>query len=313
QNPHPIPPNQTPPLWCLRLQARKNVSTWRSKNRCIKISVRGGAMLRKSLALLCFPILVWTSCGCYKKAATRYMGVDSAESNAGGGHDERAANAYYKSSVALHSIALPSVAQAASRYIAVRHKLEIIEPASALPKSLEAVVTFCGSIQCEVLSSNISGTAPDAIPSGAVSMRVLPQDLNKLLDFAGKQGKISQHSTETEDKTAAVIDVEAKIKNQTEFRDSLRRMLAKPGVSVADLLQIQEKLAEAQSELDAEATLRKNLANETEKVAVEIAFRSEIHSAKRGAFASVTEAFSEFGSNFGDSLAALIEAIAAII
>jgi len=50
-------------------------------------------------------------------------------------------------------------------------------------------------------------------------------------------------------------------------------MLTKPGVSVADLLQIQEKLAEAQAELDSEATQRKVLANETEKVYVEIAFQ----------------------------------------
>ena len=201
---------------------------------------------------------------------------------------------------------------AASRYIAVRHKLEIVEPGSALPKSLEVVVSFCGSIQCEVLSSNISGTAADANPSGSVSMRVAPQDLNKLLDFAAKQGKISQHSTETEDKTTAVVDVEAKLKNQTEFRDSLRKMLAKPSVSVADLLQIQEKLAEAQAELDSEATQRKVLANETEKVAVEIAFRSEFHST-RGAFASVGEALRDSGSVLADSLAALITAIAAII
>ena len=89
---------------------------------------------------------------------------------------------------------------------------------------------------------------------------VAPQDLNKFLDFVGKQGKTSQHSTESEDKTAAVVDVEAKLKNQTDFRDSLRKMLAKPGVSVADLLQIQEKLAEAQAELDSEATQRKILA-----------------------------------------------------
>jgi len=201
---------------------------------------------------------------------------------------------------------------AAGRFVAVRQKLEILEPGSALPKSLDAVVSFCGSIQCEVLSSNISGTAVDAMPSGSVSMRVAPQDLSKLLDFAAKQGKVSQHSTETEDKTAAVIDVEAKLKNQTEFRDSLRKMLLKPGVSVADLLQIQEKLAEAQAELDSEATQRKVLANETEKVAVEIVFRSEFHST-RGAFAAVADAFGEFDSVLADSLAALVTAIAAII
>jgi hypothetical protein len=202
---------------------------------------------------------------------------------------------------------------AAGRFVAVRHRLEIVEPGSNLPKSLEAVVNFCGSIQCEVLSSNISGTTSDTIPAGTVAVRVAPQDLNKLLDFVGKQGKISQHATETEDKTSAVIDVEAKIKNQTEFRDSLRRMLTKPGVTVADLLQIQEKLAEAQAELDSEATQRKVLANETEKVAVEINFRSEIRTVSHSVFAPIGTALSESGGVLADSLAALITAVAAII
>jgi hypothetical protein len=202
---------------------------------------------------------------------------------------------------------------AASHFVAVRHKLEIIEPGSNLPKSLDAVLSFCGTIQCEVLSSNITNETSVLSAAANITARVAPQDLNKFLDFVGKQGKISQHATESEDKTAAVVDVEAKIKNQTDFRDSLRRMLVKPGVSVADLLQIQEKLAEAQAELDSEATQRKVLANETEKVYIEIAFRSERHTTRRGAFASVGDAFGEFGSDLADSLVALITAIAAII
>src|SRR6266403_1366142 len=202
---------------------------------------------------------------------------------------------------------------AASRFVAVRHKLEIVGPGAGLAKSIEAVVAFCGTIQCEVLSSSVSNETAVLSPSGSIMARVAPQDLNKFLDFVGKQGKIAQHATESEDKTAAVVDVEAKLKNQTDFRDSLRKMLAKSGVSVADLLQIQEKLAEAQPELDSEATQRKMLANETEKVAVEIAFRSEQRTTSRSAFASVGEALRDSGSVLGDSLAALITAIAAII
>lgn len=202
---------------------------------------------------------------------------------------------------------------AAPRFVAVRHKLEIVEPGSGLAKSIEAVVAFCGTIQCEVLSSSVTNETAVLSPSGSVAARVAPPDLNKFLDFVGKQGKISQHATESEDKTAAVIDVEAKLKNQTDFRDSLRRMLTKPGVSVADLLQIQEKLAEAQAELDSEATQRKVLANETEKVYVEIAFHAEQRMIRRGTFASVGEAMLDFGSVLSDSLAALITAVAAII
>lgn len=272
-------------------------------------------MQRKSLSLLCIAAVLCAGCA---RKSTRFaakvaMDQDKTEDRASGLME------YARLEPALLRIRNAAGGGfggepvfAAGRFVAIRHKLEIIAPGSVLPKSLDAVVAFCSSIQCEVLSSNISGTAADAMPSGSVSMRVAPQDLSKLLDFAAKQGKVSQHSTETEDKTAAVIDVEAKLKNQTEFRDSLRKMLVKPGVSVADLLQIQEKLAEAQAELDSEATQRKILANETEKVAVEIAFRSEVHST-RGAFAAVGDAFGEFGSVLADSLAALITAVAAII
>ena len=207
----------------------------------------------------------------------------------------------------------PGTVLAAARFVAVRHKLEIVEAGSGLAKSVEAVVAFCGTIQCEVLSSSVTNETAISSPSGNIAARVAPQDLNKFLDFVGKQGKIAQHSTESEDKTAAVIDVEARLKNQTDFRDSLRRMLTKPGVSVADLLQIQEKLADAQAELDSEATQRKNLANETEKVYVEIAFHSEQHMVSRGAFASVAEALRDFASVLGDSLAALITVVAAIL
>jgi hypothetical protein len=202
---------------------------------------------------------------------------------------------------------------AAPRFVAVRHNLEIVEAGSGLAKSIEAVVAFCGTIQCEVLSSSVTNETAVLSPSGNIAARVAPPDLNKFLDFVGKQGKIAQHATESEDKTAAVIDVEAKLKNQTDFRDSLRRMLTKPAVSVADLLQIQEKLAEAQAELDSEATQRKVLANETEKVYVEIAFHAEQRTISRGSFASVGEALRDFGSVLGDSLAALITAVAAII
>jgi len=202
---------------------------------------------------------------------------------------------------------------AGSRFVAVRHKLEIVEAGSGLAKSIEAVVAFCATIQCEVLSSSVTNETAVLAPSGNVAARVAPQDLNQFLDFVGKQGKTAQHATESEDKTAAVVDVEAKLKNQTDFRDSLRKMLAKAGVSVADLLQIQEKLAEAQAELDSEATQRKLLANETEKIYVEISFRSEQRIVSPSAFASVGEALRESGSVLADSLAALITAIAAII
>jgi Domain of unknown function (DUF4349) len=268
---------------------------------------------RKSFYLLLVTAVLALGCSGKPKAPANY---DRAMkwSGVGGAQAPPTDHAYsYMAKLPLMGRSAEGVVLAAPRFVAVRHRLEIVEAGAGLPKSIEAVVAFCGTIQCEVLSSSVTSETAGLSPSGNIAARVAPQDLNKFLEFVEKQGSVAQHGTESEDKTAAIVDVEAKLKNQTDFRDSLRKMLTKSGVSVADLLQIQEKLAEAQAELDSEATQRKILANETEKVFVEIAFRSERQTTGRGAFAAVSEALRDFGSVLGDSLAALITVVAAIV
>jgi predicted amidohydrolase len=137
--------------------------------------------------------------------------------------------------------------------------------------------------------------------------------MDKLLAYVGKQGKIAQHTAETEDKTTTVVDTDARIKNLTEFRDSLRKMLARPAVSVKDLVEIQEKLEEVQAQLDGEAARRKDLANETEKVAVGIEFRAERTVASVSVFRPIEEALRESASVLAESVASLITAIVAVI
>ena len=126
-----------------------------------------------------------------------------------------------------------------------------------------------------------------------------------------KLGKISQHTTERTDVTTQVVDTEAKIKNQTAFRDNLRAMLSKPSATVKDLVEIQSQLTDTQSELDSETTQRKILANETEKIAADVSFYAENRG--RSAFSSISDAFGEAGSDLADSTAALITFIVTII
>ena len=144
-------------------------------------------------------------------------------------------------------------------------------------------------------------------------MRVVPEDLKRLLEHVQTLGKIAQHTTEREDKTAVVVDTEAKIKNLTSFRDNLRAMLGKPSATIKDLVEIQQQLTETQSELDSENAQRKILANETEKIAVEISLRVERPKDNAGGFALIWNALRESGSVLGDSTASLIYTIVAII
>src|SRR6267378_189653 len=208
---------------------------------------------------------------------------------------------------------LQAFAASPQRYIAERHKLEIITPESDLQKSWESTVAYCGTIQCEVVSSSITTRAGDSMPSGIIFLRVAPDDLKRLLGSVEKLGKIVQHTTEREDKTIVVVDTEAKIKNLTSFRDNLRAMLSKPAATVKDLVEIQKQLTDTQSELDSETAQRKILANETEKIAVEISFRVERPSGNAGGFAQIWNALRESGSILADSTASLITTIVAII
>ena len=199
------------------------------------------------------------------------------------------------------------------RYIAERHKLEVITSESELQKSWESAVAFCGTIQCEVVSSSITTRASDSVPAGVISLRVAPDEFKKLLAYVEKLGKIAQHTTEREDKTTAVVDTEAKLKNLTSFRDNLRAMLAKPSATVKDLVEIQKQLTDTQSELDSETAQRKILANETDKIAVEISFRVERTDRNAGGLAQISNALRESGAILADSTASLITTIVAVI
>lgn len=265
-------------------------------------------------AIVAVGVAAMICAGCQHKAARYAASVDGADrGSAGNAVNEYALRSSMEYVKLAHGVAMPSEVMAAGKYLEVKHRLTIQMKGAELGKSLEAVVAFCGTLQCEMLSSNEATDVGDSVPSGSVSVRVVPGDLNKLLEFVGKQGKILTHATESQDRTTEIVDLEARMKNQTEFRDNLRKMMARPGVKVEDLLQIQEKLAEAQSTLDSEMANRKVLANETEKVAVEIEFRAEGGESRRGAFSAVGRAIRESGEVLAESLAALITAVAAII
>jgi hypothetical protein len=252
----------------------------------------GKAMIRELLALVLGGLLL-TATGCEKRAVVSPLKVGGA---GGGGMGY----------VNLQPAPL-------QRYVAERHEFEIITPESELQKSWESVIAFCATIQCEVISSSVTARTVDSIPSGTVSLRVALQDLTKLFAHIQKLGKIAQHTTEREDKTAAVVDTDARVKNLTAFRDNLRAMLAKPSATVKDLIDVQERLTETQSQLDSETANRKILANETEKIAVQLSFRVNEPRGRARGLALIWDALRESGSDLAESTAFLITVIVTVI
>jgi hypothetical protein len=195
------------------------------------------------------------------------------------------------------------------RFVAVQHTLEIQTTEAELQKDWEATIAFCATIRCEVTGSNLSS---GAAPSASVSLRVAPEDLPRLFGHLGT-GRIVRHATVTEDKTDDVIDADAKIKNLTSYRDSLRELLKKSSASLKDLVEIQGELSKVQSELDSEMMKREVLATQTEKVAVEIQFATEASVARQGFFDRIVAAWREAGYTFGESVGNLILVVVAVL
>jgi hypothetical protein len=199
------------------------------------------------------------------------------------------------------------------RYIAVGHRIDLVAPEGQLQSSWEALVAYCGTINCEIVSSGFSSRTEDSAPAGNISLRAAPGEETKLIAYAARLGKIVQHTTTREDKTAPVVDTDAKIKNLTSFRDNLRTMLARSSATVKDSIEIQHQLADVQANLDFEAGQRKVLANETEKVAFEFSFQVEKTFSNAGSFAQIGNALRQSSRVFADSIASLITVVVALL
>lgn len=199
------------------------------------------------------------------------------------------------------------------RFIAVRHDVVVETSEGELSKGWETVNEFCQTIRCEIISANFRQKTPDSPPSAAIKLRVAPEDIKQLFVHLGKVGTVLEHQTQSEDLTDTVIDVEAKIKNLTELRDRLRKMLASRPGALKDVMEMERELFRAQSQLDSLQMRRKVLAHKTEKISVDISFRARKSVAKTGTFAPIVSAWYDSIHILAKSIAIAITLVVAIV
>ncbi|MGJ7546432.1 DUF4349 domain-containing protein [Variovorax sp. LT1R16] len=210
----------------------------------------------------------------------------------------------------------PAEASPLQRFLAVRQDLNVEVPPEQLADAWAKMRDLCGSLQCELLSSSLLRETPQQPGNAQLEMRVLPADADKLLSGLANVGKVVSHTTTSEDKTAEVIDVEARIRNRTEFRDSLRVMLRDTVTkrTMADLLAIQRTLSDTQAELDAMATQRKVLGQETSKQHIQIQFTPTRALVRGGeSYSPMMKALRNAGTVLAESVGALITFVAAVL
>ena len=199
------------------------------------------------------------------------------------------------------------------RYLAVRHDLSVVTAADAVEAAWKAAEAACLEAGCELLSSSIAHDDDRFPASAALDARIPPASLPAFLERLGGLGTIGRHSTAAEDRTAEVVDVEARQKNMAEFRDNLRKLMATPNAKLKDLIEVERELTRVQSELDSLATRRKVLANDTDKVRVAVAFSTRPAVLEAGLWFPVKSAMLRAGHVFAGSVAALIGVAVALL
>lgn len=202
------------------------------------------------------------------------------------------------------------------RFLAVRQDLQVEVPPEQLADAWAKVRDLCGTLQCELLSSSLLRETPQQPGNAQLEMRVLPADVDRLLGGLTMVANVVSHTTTSEDKTAEVIDVEARIRNRTEFRDSLRVMLRDTVTkrTMSDLLAIQRTLSDTQAELDAMATQRKVLGQETSKQHIQIQFTPKRALVRGGeSYNPMIKALRNAGEVLAESVGALITFVAAVL
>jgi Domain of unknown function (DUF4349) len=200
-----------------------------------------------------------------------------------------------------------------TKYIALRHYLQIETPAEKMQASFDAAVKHCEALNCQMLSANYNRATSYNPPSASMSVRVPPRNVQIFLTGLAKNGEVLQHGRDSEDKTNQVVDTDARIQNLTHLRDRLRGMLNDKTAKFKDIIDVERELANTQAQLDSMTSLRKVLSQETDLVAVNIDFVATQGIAEQGFFAPVARAFKDAGRVMMESFGALITFVVSLI
>jgi hypothetical protein len=171
-----------------------------------------------------------------------------------------------------------------------------------------------GPAQCQVTGANLTASGPDAA-TAKLTLKATPAWLKGYEDrlAAATQaggGKLIQSSVTSEDLSRQIVDTDASVKAKTALRDRLLQMLQTRSGSLDELLQVQDKLAEVQGDLDATTS---ELAVMRERVAtsdVTLEYSSTGVLAPHGVWAPVGTAVSSIAGILAGTIAAMIYLVA---
>jgi hypothetical protein len=178
----------------------------------------------------------------------------------------------------------------------------------------QAACTSAGLAACQITGANISEAGRDSV-TAKLTLKATPAWLKgyegHLTDEAkAAGGRLTQSTVTSEDLSRQIVDTQAVVRAKTALRDRLQQMLdTRPG-KLEDLVDLEEKLADVQGDLD---STNSELAVMRERIAtsdVTIDYDSAGVLAPQGAWSPVSHAVGGFVGILAGSVAAMIYFVA---
>jgi len=203
--------------------------------------------------------------------------------------------------------------QAMRRYLALRHQVTLQLPGATLAQHFAAIQAECIKLGCEILSAGQEAENGRQRASATLSARVPPATFPQFFNGIQAHGTLLSHHSDSEDKTAEVIDVEARIKSLEALRSRILELLAKKAGTLQDMLEAEKQLADTQATLDSINGQRRALASQTDMVRIDITLQAQSIRNEGHWAAPVAIAASEAGSVLMSSVALLMTAAVAVL
>jgi hypothetical protein len=197
--------------------------------------------------------------------------------------------------------------------VAIAHRFTLLAPGLEIEAMQEKHMAECRRLGCNILNSSINRS--DRGPSTAhASVRIKPDAYEAFAAaLAAPPAQITFHSQTADDLTAPVLDTEKRVAAKTMLRQRLTALLNDQSTkTVADLIEIEKELSQAQGEIEAMTAQLDNLRKRTDTVSIDITYVGETASYGGVDLTPLHEAIVGIGQTVVRSLSTLIYCLAAI-
>lgn len=259
--------------------------------------------------------------GCGKKADTNTAAVTTSTTSATHTAPKEAAPPEPAATPGAARVASkpPAAPVAIAPTIAYTYAYRFRVPAKHLAEVQRAHQAICealGPTRCVIVNASIEGR-DGGFNAGSLQLRVAP-DLaphfgDRLTAVAAKaDGALIGSQVRGEDLTKQVVDAEAGLKARTALRDRLQQLLEHRDGKLADLLEVEQALAQTQGELDAATGLLAELHQRLAMSEVNITYESDLPTIGEDR-RPIANALGNVRDVFSTSLSFVITATAALL